>query len=131
MSAVTSFAVSDGTNALTFVPGDQKPGFQSYLEKSSAKPMAYSRLDISWSTAQKAGETDKTTIRVTQPMVASVNGVDTLVHKDLFVGQFYMPMTASEAERDRFFSTVANVIGNGESTGNLVRNCVVANNRPY
>lgn len=100
--------------AKSFAPEQVSPVLSTFTERSAASSVGFIRLGVSLSPASGKRATNRVNIDLDLPVMATVNGVNTLAYTLRFKGYFIIPDQATSAERADLAAFVANALDNAQ-----------------
>jgi len=103
--------------AKSFAPERVAPEGSVFTERTSPVSAGYTRLTVAYSAASVKRPTNRVDMALDLPVVALVNGVNTVTHTLRFKGYFVIPDVATAAERADLRAFVANALDNTHMIG--------------
>lgn len=118
MSQITGpLAINNGAAtpvAKSFSPEKVTPDAATFTERTALSSAGFLRLTAGLSPANGGRKTNRVNIEFSMPVLASVNGVNSVAYTGLFKGYFVIPDQMTSAERADLAAFVANALDNAQ-----------------
>jgi hypothetical protein len=88
----------------------EKSIFEEKTAAASGNPAGYTRLTVASSAASKQRASYKVHVDVDLPVLVTSDGIETVARTLLFRGEFTIPATSSQTERDNLAAYVINAL---------------------
>lgn len=103
MSQITGpLAIMNGAAtpvAVSFAPERIAPEYATFTERSATSNNGYKRLGVGFSAPSSKRSTARVDINFEMPVLAQVNGINTVAYTARFKGYFVLPDAMTAAER--------------------------------